>query len=1059
MADKELAYGIYEKVISELLAKRLQSMDEHLQQRNKIDEAESAHVLTSYLQAIIEHALQLVKEKTKDSSVAEQIALVNQLIHVMAKQAGDEDLLSTCVDPRGEELLALIKGKDTVLTLQRKPSLPRPETSLIQTSLFTGAPNEPSMFNELKKEILSCNRMDMLVSFIKWSGLRLLYDELVEFTKQGGRLRLIATSYMGATDVKAIVELQKLPNTEIKMSYDTKRTRLHAKAYIFYRDTGYHTAYIGSSNLSHAAISSGLEWNVKITASDEPATFAKIRATFESYWNTSEFESYTAEKEAQLTQAISQEHHHGKGDSTGYYFTITPFAYQREILDAIAAERKYHDNSRNLIVAATGTGKTVIAAFDYQRYCKAHPKENNRLLFVAHREEILKQSLDCFRGVLQNANFGDLFVGSYHPEQLDHLFMSIQTFQSKDWTKRTSKDFYDYIVVDEFHHAAAPSYLALLEYYQPKVLLGLTATPERMDGKDVTEWFGGRITAELRLPEAIERGMLCPFHYFGVTDTVDLSELHWVRGGYEKSALENVYVMQRAVADRRVANIVHSLHRYVTDPEHIHGLGFCVSVEHAKYMATAFCERGIPSLALSGTSPDEDRDSARSKLVAGDIRFIFVVDLYNEGVDIPEVDTILFLRPTESLTVFLQQLGRGLRLTDDKECLTVLDYIGQAHQKYRFEEKYAALLTNTRQSVEHQIKNGFTALPHGSYIQLERIAKDYVLGNIRAALHGKTGLIKKMRDFTEDSSQPLTLANFVNYHHMTLRQFYREAAGFSFNRLAADAGQRSDFPRTEDEETVGSALIRLAAIDSQRWLNFLKVVLARPEALQENRLDSVKERWLRMLHFTLWPANLRKTELQSSFRGLQRLCRMPVLLQEIREIVDYQLAHIDFVDRPLDIGFPCPLDVHCHYTRDQLLVALGYEKTDSVRQGVLYIPDKKLDIFMVTLNKTQKAYSPTTMYNDYSMSESLFHWQSQSTTSATSPTAQRYIHHRERGNKVLLFVREDKTDTANKSMPYMCLGLIKYVSHEGSKPMDMVWHLDVPIPAKFLRVTNKLVVE
>ena len=589
----------------------------------------------------------------------------------------------------------------------------------------------------------------------------------------------------------------------------------------------------------NAALTSGLEWNTKVTKRDLPETIDKIAATFEYYWNDREFEYYAEDQKERLARALKAEKYFDTNNADVYTMDINPYSYQQEILDKLEAERTVRGYTRNLVVAATGTGKTVISALDYKRFRKQNPDKPCRLLFVAHREEILKQSLYTFRAVLKDANFGELFVGNYKPESIDNLFLSIQTFNSQSFTEKTSPDFYDYIIVDEFHHAAAPTYQKLLSYYQPRILLGLTATPERMDGKSILPYFNNRIAAEIRLPEAIDRKLLCPFQYFGVTDTVDLDALKWSAGGYQKSELEHVYTFSGAVADRRADHVVTALLKYVTDIDEVKGLGFCVTVDHAEFMCRYFNDHNIPSMCLTGQSSDEERAAAKRRLVSGEVRFIFVVDIYNEGVDIPEVNTVLFLRPTESLTIFLQQLGRGLRLAEGKECLTVLD----------------------------------------------------------------------------------------------------------------------------------------------------------------------------------------------------------------------------FIDEPVDLGFDCPLDLHCTYTRDQLLVALDFMKPSTVREGVKWLPEKNIDVFFVTLNKADKDYSPTTMYNDYSINESLFHWQSQSTTAENSPTGQRYIHHKERGSKVLLFVREFKADRmTGGAEAYTYLGTANYVKHEGSRPMNITWQLDRPIPAKFLKKTNKLVV-
>ncbi len=1046
--------GLYEQVINTALNRELSEIPDARKSVAPIDKAEASKVLSQYLADVVQEGLENVVDNGGDISA--QIGLVNQIVTLIQNATQEADFAMLSVDQRAEQLLALLREQDPRLAVGKTAAaLSRPETSIAQSSLFTGAIHEPQMYTELKKEIVSADRIDMLVSFIKWSGLRLLMDELREFTQNGGELRIITTSYMGATDVKAIEELRQLPNTRIKVSYDTKRTRLHAKTYVFYRDTGFTTAYVGSSNLSNAAISSGLEWNVKITRRDLPETIDKIAATFESYWNSNEFEYYSEDQKERLARALKAEKYFDSNNAEVYTMNITPYSYQQEILDKLEAERTVRGYTRNLVVAATGTGKTVISALDYKRFCKQHPGKPFRLLFVAHREEILRQSLYTFRAVLKNANFGELFVGNYRPESIDHLFLSVQTFNSQSFTAKTAPDFYDYIVVDEFHHAAAPTYQKLLDYYRPQILLGLTATPERMDGKSVLPYFNNRIAAEIRLPEAIDRKLLCPFQYFGVTDTVDLDQLRWSRGGYDKGELSKIYTLSGAVAGRRADLVVRALLKYVTDIDEVKGLGFCVSIEHAEFMCRYFNEHGIPSIYLTGQSPEEERNTAKQRLVSGEIRFIFVVDIYNEGVDIPEVNTVLFLRPTESLTIFLQQLGRGLRLAEGKECLTVLDFIGQANKKYNFESKFAALLSNTTRSMTREIKAGFVSVPKGCYIQLEKKAAKYILDNIRASYGNTAGLVSRVASFAEDSGLELTLANFLDYYHLDPRAIYKFT---SFSRLCARADTREDFAESL-EETLTKALSKLAVVDSRRWITFLLDLLPRLDDVDCSALSPVEQRMLQMFYVTVWGKAAESWASDKVLGNLYALSDSPVLLNELLELLHYRYEQIDFIDEPVDLGFDCPLDLHCTYTRDQLLVAMDFLKPATVREGVKWLPEKQLDVFFVTLNKANKDYSPTTMYHDYSINENLFHWQSQSTTAADSPTGQRYIHHQERGSKVLLFVREFKADRITGGAgAYTFLGTANYVKHNGSKPMNITWKLDRPIPAKFLKKTNKLVV-
>lgn len=1035
--------GLYEQVINKELSDKIDDSAQLIDKRS-IDKAEAPQVLAGYLSEVIEKGL----SRLAGDNIKGQLELANRIVLAVAELTGDDEFDGLSVDRRAEQLLAVANIQNNADAVLGRITTTRPETSLASSSLFTGAGHEPQMMTELKKEIVSADRIDMLVSFIKWSGLVLIMDELTDFTNRGGQLRVITTSYMGATDVKAVEELSKLPNTEIKVSYDTERTRLHAKSYVFYRDTGFTTAYVGSSNMSNAAMTSGLEWNLKITAHDQPHTIRKINATFENYWNSTDFSLYSAEDKAHLMQALKAEKYHSADDN--YSFDIRPFSYQQEILDKLTAEREIHHHCNNLVVAATGTGKTVISAFDYKRFRQQNRRA--RLLFVAHRKEILKQSIHCFRGVLHDANFGELFYGGVVPTSLNELFISIETFNSQALDKTTSPDFYDFIIVDEFHHAAAPTYQRLLEYYKPKILLGLTATPERMDGQTekILEYFDNRIAAEIRLPEAIDRKLLCPFHYFGVSDDVDLHNIKWSRGGYDKTALSNIYTNN----DIRVTLILKELNKYVGDIDTVKGLGFCVSKKHAEYMASKFNEANIPSISLDADSKKDERDSAQSRLVKGEIKFIFTVDLYNEGVDIPEVNTVMFLRPTESLTVFLQQLGRGLRLSEGKDCLTVLDFIGQAHSKYNFESKFAALLGNTQRSVKDEIVHGFPLLPKGCYIKLEKMAQKYILDNIRQAVGNKNAIVKRLATFTEDSGKALTLANFLNYYNLDLSAVY--GTKISFARLCVQAEVRTNF--SEDiEEVVTKALPKLSYIDSHRLIEFVIDYLPEIDKYTINDFDGVQQRIWQMLQFTFWQKSYEECGFSDLLEGFRKIAKSPVMLAEILELLYYKYDKIDFTDEPVQVDYDCPLDVHCSYTRDQILAALDFMKPDTVREGVKYLEEKKTDLLFVTLNKSDKDYSPTTMYNDYSINSDLFHWQSQSTTTPHSKTGQRYINHRKMGTSVMIFVREYKS-TKLGAAPYTFLGLADYVKSEGSKPMNIVWKLRKPIPAKYLRKTNQLMV-
>ena len=1042
--------GLYEQIINREMNDELEQISADCKHQEKVDSAEASRVLATYVAELLQRKMDCIYETSGDNALNDQIEYINKVISVVDDELKDQAMIGQA----GEQLLAIMSDKDERLLLGKKAKdIARPETSMAFSSLFTGAVREPQMLNELKKEIASADRIDMLVSFIKWSGLRELLNELREFTSNGGKLRVICTSYMGATDVKAVEELSKLINTEIKISYDTKRTRLHAKSYVFYRETGFTTAYIGSSNMSNAALTSGLEWNVKATEKDLAETIKKVEATFDSYWNDKEFVLYDASQKPRLIQALKNEKYIGEGTDRKFVFDIQPYSYQQEILDKLSAEREVLGYNRNLVVAATGCGKTVISAFDYARYCKKNPGKKNRLLFVAHREEILEQSIDTFRGVLKDLNFGDLWVGSYKPESLEHLFVSIQTLNSKKLYDELPSDYYDFVVVDEFHHAAAPIYKDPLAKFSPKIMLGLTATPERMDGEDILQYFNGRIAAEIRLPEAIDRKLLCPFQYFGISDDVDLSEIRWVRGGYDRRELSDILSVSGRIAEKRAESVISNIEKYTASIEEMKALGFCVSKEHARFMADFFNKNGIASLELDSDSSKEDRASAKKRLEDGEIKTIFVVDLYNEGVDITSVNTVLFLRPTESLTVFLQQLGRGLRLDDSKDCLTVLDFIGQANKKYNYEEKFAALLANTKHSVEYELKKGFVSVPKGCYIHLEKKASEYVLQNIKNSIETKNGIESKIASFQNDTGKELTLTNFLKHYRMDPRALYKKD---NFSRMCVNAGILDDFSEPLEKD-VTKALSRLASIDSRRFLRFVLQILDNIDELRFGSLNDEEKRMLQMFYVSIWMDVIDYDNPQGAYEKLQSLANSKTMLNEIIELFRYLQEHIDFVDKRIDFKFDCPIDLHCTYSRDQLLVAMDFMKPSTVREGIKWLPDKKIDILFVTLNKSDKDYSPTTMYNDYSINETKFHWQSQSTTSSTSPTGQRYINHSTEGSKVLLCVREDKKDPWGNTAPYTVLGFVDYVQHTGSKPMNVEWRLADEIPAKYLKQTRKMI--
>lgn len=1035
--------GIYEEIVNNKILKEIND-DNLIIGKEKLDAEEAKNILTQYISNITKTALKYVRDDCKEPEeyLLKQIEICNGIIDLLKENLQDNELEELKIS-QSAEVLTYVYSKINNTSFDNE--VIRPETSISRTSLFTGSKKEPNLNEEMKKEIVSSDEICMLVSFIRWSGLRTILEELKTFTESGKRLKIITTSYMGATQVKAVEELAKLPNTEIKISYDTERTRLHAKAYLFKRESGFTTAYVGSSNMSNAAMTSGLEWNVKMSEKESSDIITKINATFETYWNNAIFETYDNSEESKLRLYHALKKNKTNENGMSFEFDIKPYAYQKEILENLQAERKIFNRNKNLVVAATGVGKTVISAFDYKTFRDENPRA--RLLFVAHREEILKKSRDTFRYICKDLNFGELLVGNNKPDSIENLFVSIQSLNSSKLLKRTTPDFYDYIVIDEVHHGAAKSYQKLLEYYKPKVLLGLTATPERMDGADITKYFDKRMAYEMRLPEAIDNKLLCPFQYFGVSDFVDLSNLKWTRGGYETSELENVFVLNTEIAKRRAKEIIQNTIKYVDDIENVKALGFCVSIKHAEFMAEEFNKAGITSVAITGDTAKEIRNDVSRKLIKGEIKVIFTVDLFNEGVDIPQINTVLFLRPTESLTIFLQQLGRGLRLCEGKDCLTVLDFIGQSNKNYNFTDKFRALIGKTKNPVETYIKKGFNNLPKGCFIKLEKQAKEYVLRNIKGLKNSRDVLINKMKYFVLDTGKELTLKNFLEYANVTLEEFYKSNRTFTKLKEMAEIIPEVNI---KNEDFIARRIPVLLSMDSPKLIKFAIDFINNPEM----KLDYEEQILLNMFYYTFYNDIPSKLGVIDQKNGIERLVDSREYKEEILEILNILFERINCLPIKNNYDFINPLEVHSTYTLNQIMASFEYFNENSkpaFREGVKYFEEKNLDIFLVTLNKSDKDFSESTLYEDYAINEVLFHWQSQNRDSQKSKNIQRYIHSK---GRISLFVRDYPKENGITS-PYMYLGECEYVNHSGNKPVSFIWKLKNPIPGKFISEANK----
>ena len=1068
--DETLPLGLYEHLKSASLMGR--TIPEGAQWQEEIlkkDDYNIPELLTQFFATQLAPALESLK------TPADQVELINRMMELLPQDAEEQnDSLLTDDDSNVIQMreLALTDAKTT-----------RPDIPLSDVALMTNTSKDLNLNTEIQKELESADRVDLLCSFLKMSGVNSLSEQLKAIKNRGIPFRIITTTYMGATDRKAIDRLVEEYGAEVKISYQGDSTRLHAKAWLFHRNTGMSTGYVGSSNLSSAALTDGLEWNVRISNPITPGLIRQFEGLFESYWKSGDFTLYTAsdQEKQELDTALAKADITGrksKGleyDIDSSLLDVHPFPHQVRMLEEMQNARS-KGRHRNLAVAATGTGKTVFSALDYRRLCEQSGKKL-KLLFIAHRKEILDQARRTFGDVMLKGNFGELLTGGKKPEYNEAVFATIQTLSGAA-LKNYAPDYFDVIIMDECHHIKAASWDKVFNYFEPREFIGLTATPEREDGVNIADkYFGGYVATSIRLWDALEDHLLVPFQYFGIADGTDLRRIN-VRGGrYDEKALENLYTKDEA--ERRLRIIVEELREKVDNPLRMKALGFCVNVKHAKYMAQKFNEVGIPAGVLVGTDSAEERAKVMKNLAdeAHELTTIFTVDLFNEGVDIPSVDTLLMLRPTQSLTLFLQQLGRGLRRAPLKSVLTVLDFVGHQNKNFMIHSKYRAFARQGALTVD-DIES--PELPAGCYFSLDEVTQKQVLKKIRESLRmNKNALLDTAKSYLENMQQNSaepdirpTVVDFINHYGLGLPHIYGRSSevtlpgvtkpvATTWTSLQAASGLYPDlvvpFQNNISIEVNRRVKVLKHVNDNFRIDAYLE--LLNTDILEQDMTDE-QRRYAWMLLFSVWPNAMWEgsTERFSLDEGLATLRMNRGILQELESIWRRNAILDTNSTLPLFEGEGVPLRTHAYYSREELFAGLGGQEGSfgvptGFREGVKTFNSSNTTALVVNLEKSEKHFSPTTMYKDYAISTSEFAWDSQNPTTPESQPGQLFQHHEELGHRIVLFVRRNKKDAIGTS-PYMCLGTVKYISHEGSKPMHIRWSLDRPMPASMFQTAK-----
>jgi superfamily II DNA or RNA helicase/HKD family nuclease len=1055
--QQSLPDGLYDQILTDELASELSgNLRESDYTVGPLEAASATRRLADSLADQLADVLQEIgsvsaKDAEPDNNVSRlqaQLEFVNSMLADLQRKLAEQYPQKAC----GNNIRLLAEPARNLAAVHRKNDSPTlPDTGLRAPWLFTAAKTSPALLNELRHELGSSDRINILMSFITVSGLRKIRDILQTITALDGsgqaraKLRVLTTTYIGATEAQAVDELARLPNCEVRISLDGRRTRLHAKAWIFERNSGFGTAYVGSANLTQAALAGGLEWTVKFSERGQGSMFQQAQAQFETLWYDTEFIPYdptNSDHRSALTQAIAKEKGGGKSEQSASvlsFFDLAPKNYQLEMLQQLAAERQY-GRMRNLVVAATGTGKTVVAAFDYRRLCEEHGGRP-RLLFIAHRIEILHQALRTYREVLRDPSFGQLLSGTNRLDRPDHLFATIESLHSNELLDRYGETYWHVVVFDECHHIAAASFHAVATRVKPSILLGLTATPERSDGKPIAPYFDprpdGSPAVELRLWQALDLQLLAPFEYFGCDDSTDLRSVPWRQAG-ETAFLDNVLTGN----DIRARMIVNEWRRLCADPRRSKAVAFCVSVAHARFMTEHFNKMGLPALCITGQSTQAEREAAPGALASGEVCVLVTVDLFNEGVDLPVVDTLLLLRPTQSSVLFQQQIGRGLRLSHGKESCLILDFVAQHSAEFRFDHLFGQITGMNRRQLIDSVENGFSQLPAGCYIQLQQRSREQILSNLRNLIQQNwrrmTGELRAYASLR--GHRNVRLANFLYDQGLNVDDIYRPTGSSGWSALRRAAGL-AVFDAGPEEEYFGrrfSALLH--SNDPGQIATMTDVAKLSPDALDSNTEHALR---VQMLAYQVDGV---ASKIGSGRAFAERLKGNPSSVDELAQLAEV----LEGRALPQMIRVPgldwAPLCLHGHYRLNEILTAVGFltaETRPFFNTGVLRLQDRKIELMFVTLDK-RSGFHESIAYHDYALSPDLFHWQSQNSAAPTTRIGKQYLEsigEQPNGWQFQLFVRTD-SDSA-----YLACGPVTLVESRGARPMNITWRFGVPLPA------------
>ncbi|MGL4992268.1 MAG: DEAD/DEAH box helicase [Sarcina sp.] len=933
---------------------------------------------------------------------------------------------------------------------------------LENSKLITNS-NGNNMLLELKAAFKNCVGFYFSVAFINFSGLQLILDNLKEMKSKGVKGKIITSTYLNFTQPKALEYIKKFDNIDSKIFITDEKLRgFHTKVYIFEYEECF-KIFIGSSNMTQSALKNNEEWNVKIVSKKDDEFSKTVMNAYNNLFYESEkvdetfiseYKSFIDEINSDITKKslkfISSKR------------KINPNFMQKRAIESLKRLREHGEN-KSLVIAATGTGKTYMSAFDVREY------KAKRMLFIVHREDILRKAINDYKKIIIDKTFG-LFTGNIKEKNVDYLFATIQTISK--YYEIFNEDEFDYIIIDEAHHAISPTYKAVLEYFKPKFLLGMTATPERTNGEDIFDIFDSNIALEIRISEALEQNLVAPFHYFGITDIESID--------YSKININDIDKVAKILQiNERVDFIIEKMNFYGFDGDKRKCIGFCANIEHARYMEEEFCMRGIHSKALVGSDSIDTRKKYITKLEddKDNLEVIFTVDLFNEGVDIPSINSILMLRPTQSPIIFIQQLGRGLRRYENKDFLTVLDFIGNYNKAFLIAIALNGGKFYDKQSLKISLKNDFINIKGCTNIQMDEIAKERILEQIdRENFNSLKYLKEEYFEFKKINNGKVVnlLTDYFKYE-AAINPIKFIKASVSKTYLGFLEKVENNF---EDISLLKNKLFKdglkdiTGKLPLKRPFEFIIIKylvqnnIASKEILKnevEKSISYVDEETFEYTLECLKGEYYSKKESNYNFINIidneitltdefKEIIKIDKCKLYINDVLSYGLLMYEREFGKKNYGVPF-LKLYSQYTRDDV-VRISNAKMKFGGYGMGGLKTNGNEWFMfVNLEKELDIKESINHENEF-IGDDIFVWQSRNTTTIDSKAGQELINNIKENINMHLFVRKYK-EIDGVIEPYIYIGKGDTIYHEGEKPITVHLKLRNKVPIDLLNEFNK----